>query len=86
MATRQHSATSPSAQISPKSFTPLRNPAAVIETAGDLFEAPENSLLLRESTRFARYVAMLTIVGDACNCEGRWGAGIAGEMRQRVST
>ena len=61
--------------------------ARITEAIGDIFEAPENGVLIRTSSFEAFEIDGFSHIGvDACNCKGSWNAGVALKFKERVRT
>ena len=62
----------------------------IVEVSGDLFAAPDHSVLIRKastsSCKPCRQTSLLTILhhSDAVNCYGIWGSGVALAFKQKV--
>jgi hypothetical protein len=56
----------------------------VEEATGNLFDAPDNAVLIREQLNLMARSRWLNSQTDACNCLGSWGAGIAKSFQNKV--
>jgi hypothetical protein len=56
----------------------------VEEATGNLFDAPDNAVLIREQLNLIARSRWLNSQTDACNCLGSWGAGIAKAFKTKV--
>ena len=60
--------------------------ARITEVIADIFDAPEDSVLIREfcAIMILKWKLHTNYKIDACNCQGSWGAGVALAFKERV--